>query len=88
MFTKAEWDKSFIFNSIRLRREWLDLYVLKSILMALCTRTPASNLVLGLPYRTIDGVRQVDKDQRHSGALCLIKSMVPGMCGNMGFPVE
>src|SRR2546430_13965336 len=23
MFTKAEWDKSFIFNSIRLRREWL-----------------------------------------------------------------
>jgi hypothetical protein len=24
MFTKAEWDKSFIFNSIRLRREWLE----------------------------------------------------------------
>jgi hypothetical protein len=23
MFTKARWDKSFIFNSIRLRREWL-----------------------------------------------------------------
>ena len=23
MFTKAEWDKSFIFNNIRLRREWL-----------------------------------------------------------------
>ena len=23
MFTKAQWDKSFIFNSIRLRREWL-----------------------------------------------------------------
>src|SRR5437660_3173435 len=25
MFTKARWDKSFIFNSIRLRREWLPL---------------------------------------------------------------
>src|SRR5437773_6035137 len=24
MFTKARWDKSLIFNSIRLRREWLD----------------------------------------------------------------
>src|SRR2546430_16077566 len=23
MFTKVRWDKSFIFNSIRLRREWL-----------------------------------------------------------------
>src|SRR6266704_1219504 len=23
MFTKAQWDKPFIFNSIRLRREWL-----------------------------------------------------------------
>ena len=23
MFTKAEWDKSFIFNNIHLRREWL-----------------------------------------------------------------
>jgi hypothetical protein len=23
MFTKGQWDKSFIFNSIRLRREWL-----------------------------------------------------------------
>src|SRR2546430_2942228 len=23
MFTKAEWDKSFVFNSIRLHREWL-----------------------------------------------------------------
>jgi len=23
MFTKAIWDNSFIFNSIRLRREWL-----------------------------------------------------------------
>jgi hypothetical protein len=25
MFTKAIWDKSFIFNDIRLRREWLQL---------------------------------------------------------------
>jgi hypothetical protein len=24
MFTKARWDKSFIFNSIRLRRKWLE----------------------------------------------------------------
>jgi hypothetical protein len=24
MFTKARWDKSFIFNGIRLRREWLE----------------------------------------------------------------
>jgi hypothetical protein len=23
MFTKVRWDKSFIFNNIRLRREWL-----------------------------------------------------------------
>ena len=56
--------------------------ILKSILIALDTRIPASNLVLSLPYRTIHGVYQVDKDQRHSGALCLIKSMVPGMCGD------
>ena len=26
MFTKAEWDKSFTFNGIRLRREWLSIY--------------------------------------------------------------
>ena len=33
MFTKARWDKSFIFNSIRLRREWLsDLHLMQVLL--------------------------------------------------------
>jgi hypothetical protein len=38
MFTKARWDKSFIFNSIRLRREWLPekghdtLYVVRELM--------------------------------------------------------
>ena len=70
------------FNNFLFSKIILLSFILKSILMALYTRTPASHLVLGLPYRTIDGVHQMDKDQRHSGALCLLKSMVPGMCGN------
>jgi len=60
----------------------LENYMLKSILMALCTQTPASNLASVPPYRIIHGVHQVDKDQRHLGALCLVKNMVSGMCGD------
>src|SRR5436190_24378908 len=37
MFTKAEWDKSFIFNSIRLCREWL-FAMLKGVLDAFAYR--------------------------------------------------
>src|SRR5712691_2703582 len=42
----------------------LENYMLKSILMALCTQTSASNLVSVSPCRIIHGVHQVDKEQR------------------------
>jgi hypothetical protein len=50
-------------------------------MMALRTRTLTNNWILRLSYRTRYRVHRVDTDQRHSDALCLIKSMVLGICG-------
>jgi hypothetical protein len=37
MFTKARWSKSFIFNSLRLLREWLEPGELTATALALVT---------------------------------------------------
>jgi hypothetical protein len=52
--------------------------------MALYTRTLEGTLVSILLYSMIRGVQRVNQDQFYMGALGLLKSIVPGMCGDNG----